>query len=494
MTEKPVELKEVKPKPNGLIINHKNILFVPEMSDGFMESQTGFFIRIGDKWVVSELTYFSGTLIKKDEDGKTEKKENAVMPYLFYNNCGQRAYISPELEKSIIFDGRRINLNGKVTLTKTLPTLMTLETARKFIAGEDIEVNEVYELLKNRQKKFVNFNWDERLYDLLACLTIATYFFDVFNAFPITFFYGVSNTGKGRGLLSMVLASHRGIVFVSPTEAATFRGIDALRPTLGIDEFTVMYEHLMVLVRTAYKKGGQVPRTEELKGKYWALTLFETFCPLVIASTVDLDSVTLTRVIRFLMKRAPDPNPQRRDPTPLDFEDIREKCYLLRLTKANEVAKIRDELCQNPDIPSEFGGRDWEIYLPPLTIAKMVGDETFQKVLSVLTEQFVEKTADLYGEEKDILTALGQIFLNKNKPEKIEFFPKDITETLWRLKSSEYTDEEEFQKKNNPKSIGKRLKRMGLIGGYVAKGTKYSMTLSEFKDLCQRYSITFQGF
>jgi hypothetical protein len=495
MTEKdsePIKLKEIK---KDLTINHENILFVPEMSDGFMEPQTGFFIKIGDKWIVSELTYFSGILIQKDEEGNEEKKESAVMPYLFYNNCGKRGFISPTLEKSIIFDGRRINLSGETTLAKRFPTLMTLESAKDFMAGKEVELKEVYEQLKARQKKFVNFEWDERLYDLMACITIATYFFDVFGAFPITFFYGVAGTGKGRGLKSITFASHRGFAITVPTEAVLFRGIDAFRPTLGLDEFTTTYEPVMAIIRTAYKKGESVGRTEELKGgKKWNLSFFETFCPLVIASTSNLDSVTLTRTIIFLMKNAADPNPSKKDPTPLDFEDIREKLYILRLTKANEVAEMREQLCHDNSIPKDFGGREWEIYLPPLTIAKMLGDDTFKNVLTVLTQQFVEKTADLYTEEKDVLTALAQIFLNKGKPEMIEFFPKDIVEALWQLKSSEYATEEEFQRKNNPKSIGWRLKRMGLVGEYVAKGRQYSLKLSDFKDLCNRYSISFTGF
>lgn len=476
-----------------LSLTLEDAVIVATESDGFIDHQTGFFIKIKGNWIISELTYFRGKIFKKDKEGK-EKVKSGVFPYLFYNKNGKRNYTHPD--EPISLNGKSIIVEGRTFATQPLPTLMSFETSHDFLNGKTVEIKDVYPILKQKQAKFVNFDWDKRLYDLEACIAIATYFFDVFKAFPIVFFYGSSDTGKGRGLKSIIFASHKGMLFVSPTPATTFRTIDAFRPTLGIDEFTKIYEELMVIIRAIYKKGLKVPRTEEVKGEgRLGLGLFETYCSLVLASTRELEPVTMTRTIKIVMKRAPDPNPEKNDPEPYDFEDIRGKLYLCRLTQANKVHETMVELNK---MKLGLEGREWEIWRPILTIAKMVGDDdkVFNNVLKLSQELYYAKYADLYKEEKDILTALHNIFTKGGKitrPAIIVFRPIDVKKALWKLKSSEYSSEEGFNKTHSPNKIGWTMKRMGLKKKLVYEGSQYTMTLNEFKDLCQRFNIRFEG-
>ena len=484
----PIIGKDDKKKPlTPLSLTLEDAVIVATESDGFIDHQTGFFIKIKGNWIISELTYFRGKIFKKDKEGK-EKVKSGVFPYLFYNKNGKRTYTHPE--EPISLNGKSIILEGRTFASQPLPTLMSFETAHDFLNGKTVEIKEVYPILKQRQAKFVNFDWDKRLYDLEACIAIATYFFDVFKAFPIIFFYGSPETGKGRGLKSIVFAGHKGMLYVSPTPATTFRTIDAFRPTLGIDEFTKIYEDLMVIIRAIYKKGLKVPRTEEVKGGgRLGLGLFETYCALILASTRELEPVTMTRTIKIVMKKAPDPNPKKNDPEPYDFEDIREKLYLCRLTQANKVSETLEELNK---INLGIVGREWELWRPILTIAKMVSKEVFDNVLKLSQELYYAKYVDLYKEEKDILTALHYIFTKDvTKPRMVIFRPIYIKSTLWKLKSSDYSSEDEFNKAYSPNKIGWIMKRMGLKRKLVYAGSQYTMTFKEFTDLCQRFNIQF---
>jgi len=488
----PIIGKDKKIPLTPLSMNHEDAVIIATESNGFIDHQTGFFIKTKGNWIISELTYFRGNIIKKDKEGKTKIKPG-VFPYLFYNKDGNiRNYTHPD--EPISLNGRSIILEGRTFATQPLPTLMSFETAHDFLNGKNAEIKEVYPILKQRQAKFVNFDWDKKLYDLEACITIATYFFDIFKVFPIVFFYGSPETGKGRGMKSIIFASHKGMLFVSPTPATTFRTIDAFRPTLGIDEFTKIYEELMVIIRAIYKKGLKVPRTEEVKDEgRLGLGLFETYCALMLASTRELEPVTMTRTIKIVMKRAPDPNPEKNDPEPYDFEDIRGKLYLCRLTQANKVHETMEELNKTN---LGLSGREWEIWRPILTVAKMISVEVFNNVLKLSQELYYAKYVDLYKEEKDILTALHNIFTKDGKitrPAIIVFRPIAVKNSLWKLKSSDYSTEDEFNKTYSPNKVGWIMKRMGLKKKLVYEGSQYSLTLNEFKDLCERFNIRFEG-
>ncbi|HDH06895.1 MAG TPA: hypothetical protein ENF87_00835 [Thermoproteales archaeon] len=138
---------------------------------------------------------------------------------------------------------------------------MKYETISQYLARPIIVApKDVYEKLKQEVKRYVNFNWEPRLYDLVCCYIIATYFYDIFYSFPILIFFGDFETGKTRGLKTVVYASHRGMLCVDPTPATMFRTVDAYRPTYGIDEFTKLTEDIQRIARASYKKGEKVPR------------------------------------------------------------------------------------------------------------------------------------------------------------------------------------------------------------------------------------------
>ncbi len=508
------ELEEIeKEAKSPIVLKDENSTFIAEPCDEFLEHQSGFYRRYEDKWIVAELTLLRGVEYRKTKEGV--KTYSTVKPILIYNKSGERGYQSLK-DHSVEFNGRQIVLEG-TELRTPLETLMSYETLLSFLEGRNDDLKDIYPDLENRVASFVNFEWDLRLYDLAACISIATFYFDVFRAFPIIFPFGPLETGKTRLVKSIVYASRRGMLWVSPTPAPIYRTIDAIRPCLGIDEFTKVYEELLQLIRAIYKKGLLVPRMEKAKkGEKMFLTFFETYTPLILGSTKELDPMTMSRTIVIHMRKAKDPNPEKRDPEPWDFEDLRDRLYVCRLTKAHEIDEIRRSLDKN--VPLE--GREWEIWRPILTVAKAISEETYKSLLGLAEELSKLKYEGLYQEEKDVLTAIAELFnitsqatLDGNNKRALSFYPGEVSDKLFEMKAKEYgytgkyqdlEDEKKasqldaqdlrdakrkFDEDYGSRKIGWILKRLGLRYSHTTKGNQYTLTVDEFRDLMKRFKL-----
>lgn len=496
--------REILVPEDAIVVNDSNTVFIAESSNGFLEHQSGFFRRLSDKWVVAELTLLKGVEIAKRKNGTVETKPS-IKPILIFNRNGERGYQSLK-SRVVELDGKSIALEG-TPFYKPLETLMGYETALTFLKGRTESLAETYLAVKEMHSKFVNFDWDPRLYDLTACITIAIYFFDVFRAFPIIFPYGPHETGKSRLVKCIVYGGRKGLLYVSPTPAPIYRAIDAIRPTLGVDEFTKMYEELMQLARAIYKKGLMVPRMEKSKGHRFFLTLFETYTPLVVASTKELDPVTMSRTILIYMRKAKDPS--KRDPEPWDYEDIRDRLYICRLTYAHIVDQTKQELdAMNLDL----SGREYEIWRPILTIAKIVGEELFESLSQLAQELTTQKYEGLYESEKDVLSAIHDLFspqltLDNETPGELTFYPKQLSDKLFELKKEEFGYEEtgaekidatmfvaarkKFDNVYGSRKIGWILKRLGLRYIHKTKGNLYSLSHDQLQDLARRFGMQF---
>lgn len=511
------EIEQIEQEATApIVLKGEHSTFIAEASDGFIEHMSGFYRKYEDKFIVAELTLLRGIEHLKTKEGN--KTYTNIRPVLVYNRNGERGYHSSIDEKTVEFNGRQIVLEG-TGLKASLETLMSYETILSFLDGQEEEIEPIYQDLKTRIKRYVNFEWDPRFYDLAACIVTATYFFDVFRAFPITFAIGPFETGKSRLVKTMIYSSRKGLLWVSPTPAPIYRSIDAIRPTLGIDEFTKVYEELMQLTRAIYKKGLLVPRMEKSrKSERMFLTFFETYTPLILGSTRELEPMVMSRAIVIHMRRSDDPNPDKRDPEPWDFEDIRDRFYISRLTHAQDVDAAKKAL----DKEDVLKGREYEIWAPVLTIAKLIAEETYKSLLELAEELSKQKYEGLYIEEKDVLLAISKLFtvngqVTLDNVQVLNFYPKEVSDKLFELKAEQYgytgkfgdledeskaerLDAQEmrdarkaFDKDYGSRKIGWVLKRLGLKFKHTPKGNQYGLTIGEFNDLVSRFQVDLEG-
>ncbi|HDH06894.1 MAG TPA: DUF3631 domain-containing protein [Thermoproteales archaeon] len=214
-----------------------------------------------------------------------------------------------------------------------------------------------------------------------------------------------------------------------------------------------------------------------------------------MATTEKIPEMLLSRAIQITMRKAPDPNPERRDPEPEDFEEIREKLYVSRLTYAPEVYKTSIELDKEN---LGLNGREYEVWKPILIIAKVIGEDVFNDVLDLAKKMIEERKEHLHEEEKLLLHVIGDLFKEKGVTtlegdKHIEFSASEVLGGLKELLlSDEYGDDEKrFYKDWNPQKIGVRLTRMG-IKKYRKGGGKrvYSITYDEYNRLLIRYNMS----
>lgn len=484
--DKAVEKTEKLPEDFNIALKVDDALYIAQESDGYIKPLPGFFIKTKNGSIVSELTIVKGTKKTKDEKGN-DIEVPAVFPIIFYNSNGERSYCS--IKDSISFNGTSISFRKMKVRFEEIPhTLMSYNTTKRFLKGETIELKTVYPMLKAKQKEFVSCHWDGRLYDLIACITIATFYFDVFGVFPITWLFGAFETGKGRAIKCIVYAARKGIYWEDVTKAGVLRLAELLQPTLGIDEYQDVEPILRGYLRGSYKEGVKSPRVEQTRDGF-LLRAFGKFHPITIASTETIERGSFTRTIPVKMKKGNPP--EDRDPVEYDFDDIRDDLYICRLTQANKVYETFQTFRK-----TELGiyGREWEIWRAPLTIAKMISEEVFNNVLSLAREICSSKRQEIYIEEKDVLMSIYLLFKENNKPKTLTFYPKEVTIKIWNQKIKEFTadvweNDVEFKRQYSPLRIGHILKRIGLKGKYVSKGTRYTITAEEYNRLASDFGL-----
>ena len=401
-------------------------------SDGAVLRAAMLYKQRGETEWLGELTYAVGTLMPPEgEDGKGRKRarpRTGLFPLLALAGAEKGAVVErrvvPLLDRVVYLGDEPVPLEFKAQLSEPLDTLLKAETLLEWVKGASARLEEVYPKVVERVKRFVNFEWDPRLYHVAACYIAATYFVQVFPAFPQLHFVGSVSSGKTRAGKTVAFASHRGVAATFTSEASVFRLAEDVGATLLVDD---VWGPGAKITHLSYKRGTVVLRVEKGTGEKLTLKLYQTYCPLIFTGVeLPQSEHLLSRAIIVRMQRAPDPNPKGRDPEPEDFEDLRRELYLAELTQFPAVRRVYEELAERR---RELGleGRDFEIWGPLLAVAKIVGEEAFRAVLEYALESVGKKLVDLYEEEKEVLAGLERLLLSKAE----ELFRGEL-ERLWK--------------------------------------------------------------
>jgi len=386
--------------------------------DGVRVPASQLFYRFGDEMIVGEITYSHARVEKtvKGRGGKEEVVEyETIVPVLvwghyFGGEILERDLKPYQLAKKLEVQDHPIMVELKARYSGTLETLMSLEVAQKFLRGESALSWEILFLkIKEALEKFVSFNWDSRLYDVVACWVLGTYFVEFFSTYPFLYAYGSQGAGKSRLITTTIYLSRHGFLVTDPSDASLYRVAEAFRPAMGIDE-SLLGKGAWKLIRTAFKKGLKVPRVEKTSKEEFILALFETYMLVAFASTerpseLGGSEADEARALFVFMQKAPDPI--GRDPEAWDFTELRNQLYLLRLTRAPEVLAA---LRETETLDLKLYGHDREVWLPLFTIARLVGEDVYQNLKVYAEELGAIKKQFQYWEEKILLAAIAQLY------------------------------------------------------------------------------------
>jgi len=474
---------------------------------------TKFFVDLRPKgWAVIEPIHLAAEYRKLDSDHPTESDNPPFMkPTTGFLISGQNIRVGSSGERLFKLEEelREMPLCVGDKIIQLKPVGAGLESqitypegVDKFLSGYKPKLKELFERVKEQIRKYVNFDWDPRLYDVISCYVIATFFFDAFEAFPHLFFYGSMKSGKTRATYTVATLGHRGLILSYLTEAPYFRLVHDLELLLAVDEH-YLKGSMSQLMRSGYKKGSKVPREKKVKGRReeaFITELFNFYTKFLYNSNDQPDEITKSRAITITMKPSPDPSPNGEAPTMKEMADLRDDLYIARLTYFTDVLELKDQVKpkekvavagQLIPVQADLIGRDFELWRPLLTAAKLISEEVYKTVRLYAYETTTNR--EEYGRERIIIEAIENN-LNKDS-EAIELTSTDITKSIWEIVKEEYLnpntlqyDDKEFSNKWSPSKVGRILSSMGLKQDRKAKTRNYKLSLEDIADLCIRYN------
>jgi Protein of unknown function (DUF3631) len=251
---------------------------------------------------------------------------------------------------------------SKTTITGASMTITIADQARNFITDYTQLPNEAYA-------------------DILALYTIHTHAFTDGTARTTPYIYITSQgpgSGKTRVLEVMQEICRDSNMFSGMTGPVMFRMIEAVKPTLFLDEVDTIYsgsknEELRGVLNSGYKHNGFIPRVDPKAEQ--GFRKFSTFCPKVLAGIDNgqVPDTVLDRSIQITMVKAKpgEVKPFYAD----DVEDVAADLLddITTWVEANKHA-LKDR-ANRPDAIDGLSDRQNDIIRPLLTIADQLGGE-----------------------------------------------------------------------------------------------------------------------
>ncbi|MDO8556429.1 MAG: hypothetical protein Q7R96_04630, partial [Nanoarchaeota archaeon] len=268
-----------------------------------------------------------------------------------------------------------------------------LKCIKDFLDGKTEQVipQELFNQIVDLYKKFLFF-LNEEWYKVRALWDIGTYFFNIFDAYPLYENRGGMGAAKTKSMeisRRITFNACRDII-VNPSEAVLFRETHSKRPTKYIDEAEKLFrvnkgimeaDNRVELINASYKKGASVPRIEEKAGK--RITVFyETYSPTQIASINGLFGATEDRAIIQTHTRAPPNDPRgNKDPNEepqTTWENVRNQLYIFMMENWKTVKQTYNAFSNE----TSLNNREFQIWKPLLCLAKIIDETLYAEVRS----------------------------------------------------------------------------------------------------------------
>ena len=358
---------------------------------------------------------------------------------------------------------------------RTSPTIDCLE----FFRNEDnlftITLIETYQKLVEKFNEYI-YHPESIVINLVACGAIASYYPEIFNTYPYFDFYGAeAECGKSTFLECLTYSSFYGHLVISPSTSATFRVLNSFNCMMGIDELGKLLwkkdgkEYLSILL-AGYRKGGVVSRCNE--NDFNDIKFFNVFGPKAWSRLEWIPNELLSRAITFTMMRNEGRKQLKDNLTFTDFEDIRNDLYNCRLFYQYDVNKTYNELMAL----KELYDRTKEIFLPILTIAKLVDTTIYYDILEYA--KMIQKERKNTSMDSWLILLMEVLYFNEFTGEvQVVEIRNQFREFL--ISAGEINDDKDSIKKITSQSIINKLNRLGFKKSEKRIGNKVYVNISK---------------
>ena len=346
--------------------------------------------------------------VKRQRDGTVTKDYEAVVLQTTINDDGGYSVETITTEEGCGFQ------KGTIPLASLVEGRWRDDAIQKFISHEQEPVNTMA-LVQDLAGYFRRFIWhrDPVTHDILALFAMGTYCARIFGAFPYLALNGLAGSGKSNTLDLLQQVCFNAIHTANITPASLFRSIEMSFPTCIRDEAEQFNKKTpenmdeLTMLNAGYKAGAKVIRTEKNAAGQMQPEEFDLFSPKIFAGINMLNDTLVTRAILVKMHKAPKDivkgmpkMVQTRAKWENQGADLRDRLYAWVMTKHHLIRQVFSDFTPI----DEIANRDWEVWLPLLSIAYLADTENDQRQPDeeLLTQRLVAAAIKKSKERRDM--------------------------------------------------------------------------------------------
>ena len=267
---------------------------------------------------------------------------------------------------------------------------------------------QVYSSLKEKFTDFI-FLLQEEFFNILALASMSSYFREAFYTYPFIDFHANDlECGKTTAMKAFTWSCLYGVIQTIPTPAVIYRKIHQSKGVLGLDELEDTLRNresagfIKGILDAAHTKGIPAERCDPNDPSQ--LQTFDAFGIKVFSRVGGIPNSIISRSIRIPMIQAPKKVKLKKLRTAAAFTKERDLMYNARLRFSFDVLTESKWVEDNCGITH----RPADLFVPILTMAKMVSTAEYEKILK-WTKKFLSERKGTYEDEWN--TALVEICL-----------------------------------------------------------------------------------
>lgn len=351
--------------------------------------------------------------------------EFETRPYCILSTGDKFGYSKRELAARCLFH------SGKIDIPESRWAFEDIEDFGNKPRSKTFE--QCYDLVRDQIEKYMDFE-DERVYSLITCFIIYTYFYPLFPNAPVIQLWGEFKTGKSKVCALVEAMAFNPINSANISSASVFRLIESRRSIILLDESEDLLTaerardiRNMLLAGTG--KSGETFRQERGTFDSFHTQSYKVFSPKLIANIAGIDLPALqSRTIRIPMTGTANKDRANLVVSQEDTEwqEIRNQLYRLCLKGYSKVAKKRDNLPRH-----DLAGRTLGMWQGILTIADLSEGEIFDELLTYARDNRIDVEGDIEefsDEPRALLSKLLDLTTNTEKT--VYKTPSDLLQHL----------------------------------------------------------------
>lgn len=443
--------------------------------------------------------FYYGIFLPKWEEQSFENKNKETeikrvqvwKPYLISSNNNIREY------GYWIKDEMNININEIPQPNNKLRWDLKSIEAFKDKQDNNFNLKSTFEKIKKVYEKYIYFN-NHEMYSIQTLWDIGTYFFMLFDYYPLMENRGLKGSGKTKQMtIGRQITFNATEEMTNPSASTLFRDTNNFRPTKYIDEAEKLYfyniktgryesDERAELINSGFKRTGSISRQEKKGNKFFTIT-YSTYSPTFICSINGLFGATEDRAIINIMTKPPhDDNRGSLEPLDNDilFKEIRNSLYLIGLKYGSLIKKEYENL----NI-TELKNRNINIWKPLLVIAKYIDEKVYSEVLNYAIKQ--QDIKDIEGIDE------GSIEFNIIKCVYLMFKTNSIAKEQEKIYITTIVNYYEtiIGSKLAPKTIGVHMDKFGFRQQKAtSNGTYYRLSEGFFSNNISSVFASFPSF